>query len=83
MSHMFHQLYYHFAWATHAREALIDRAWRSELLHIINEEVKTRGGFPVRPNAMPDHAHLLCRLTPTIVVADFIGQLKRGNVVPR
>jgi REP element-mobilizing transposase RayT len=25
---------------------------------------------------MPDQAHLLCRLSPTIVVADFIGQLK-------
>ena len=25
---------------------------------------------------MPDHAHLLCRLPPTILLADFIGQLK-------
>ncbi len=76
MSHVFHQLYYHFTWATHAREPLIDRAWRSELLHIINEEVRTRGGFPLRHNTMPDHAHVLCRLPPTVLIADFIGQLK-------
>jgi REP element-mobilizing transposase RayT len=25
---------------------------------------------------MPDHAHLLCRFPPTILIADFIGQLK-------
>jgi putative transposase len=25
---------------------------------------------------MPDHAHLLCRLLPTVLLADFIGQLK-------
>jgi len=25
---------------------------------------------------MPDHAHLLCRLPPTVLLADFIGQLK-------
>ena len=25
---------------------------------------------------MPDHAHLLCRLPPTVLIADFIGQLK-------
>ena len=42
----------------------------------MNEEVKTRAGWPLRHNAMPDHAHLLCRLPPTVLVADFIGQLK-------
>jgi REP element-mobilizing transposase RayT len=76
MSHVFHQLYYHFTWATRAREPLIDRLWRPKLLEIINEEVKNRGGFPLRHNAMPDHAHLLCRLSPTIVIADFVGQVK-------
>jgi len=25
---------------------------------------------------MPDHAHLLCRLPPTIFIPDFIGQVK-------
>src|SRR5689334_4671230 len=76
MSHVFHQLYYHFIWATQSREPLIDRSWRSQLLDIINQEVRIRGGFPLRHNAMPDHAHLPCRLPPKIVVADFIGQLK-------
>jgi putative transposase len=76
MSHVFHQLYYHFTWGTQSREPLIDRAWRPQLLEIINQEVHTRGGFPLRHNAMPYHAHLLCRLPPKIVVADFIGQLK-------
>ena len=80
MSHVFHQLFYHFAWATHSREPLIDRAWRAELLRIINEEVKTRGGFPLRHNAMPDHAHVLCRLPPTLLIADFVGQLKGGDL---
>jgi hypothetical protein len=42
MSHVFHQLYYHFVWSTQSREPLIDRTWRPQLLEIINEEVKTR-----------------------------------------
>jgi len=25
---------------------------------------------------MPDHAHLLCRLSPAIAIADFVGQVK-------
>ena len=76
MSHVFHQLYYHFTWGTYSREPLIDRAWRPELLQIINEEVKTRGGFALRHNATPDHAHVLCRLPPTLLIADFVGRLK-------
>src|SRR2546430_14610664 len=81
MSHVFHQLYFHFAWARQSRELLIDRVWRPELLEIINEEVKTRGGWPIRHNAMPDHAHLLCRLPPTVLIAEFIGQVKRRDFV--
>lgn len=76
MSHTFHQLYYHFVWATQSREPLIIRDWRPKLLELINEETKTRGGWPIRHNAMPDHVHLLVRLPPTVLVAEFIGQVK-------
>ncbi len=76
MPHTFHQLYYHFAWATHSREPLLDRRWRSELLQIINPEVKKRGGWPIRHNAMPDHLHLLVRLPPSVRISDFIGAVK-------
>ncbi len=79
MAHTFHQLYYHFITATHAREPLIDRAWRPQLLTILNEEVKTRGGWPIRHNAMPDHMHLLVRLPPNITVSEFIGQVKGAS----
>ncbi|MEK6322819.1 MAG: IS200/IS605 family transposase [Acidobacteriota bacterium] len=76
MSHTFHQLYYHFVWATHSREPLIDSAWRPDLLHIINDEVKKRGGLPLRHNAMYDHVHLVARLSPTVLISDFIGKVK-------
>ena len=76
MSHTFHQLYYHCVWATHSRDSLIDRSWRPQLLEILNDEVRTRGGLPLRHNAMPNHAHLLVRLPPTVLVSEFIGQVK-------
>jgi len=76
MSHTFHQLYYHFVWSTHTREALIERGWRPQLLEILHDEVQKRGGWPIRQNAMPDHAHLLVRLPPTVTVAEFIGEVK-------
>ena len=74
--HTFHQLYYHFIWATHGRELLIDRSWRPQLLAILNDEAKTRHGWPIRLNAMPDHVHLLIRLPPTVTIAQFIGEVK-------
>jgi len=76
VGHAFHQLYYHFAWATHAREPQVHRSYRAELLRILNEEANNRGGRPIRHNAMADHVHLLVRLPPTVCVADFIGQVK-------
>ena len=74
--HAFHQLYYHLVWSTHRREPQIDRLWRTQLLTILNDEVKTRRGWPIRHNAMPDHVHLLVRLPPTVMVSQFIGEVK-------
>ena len=56
--------------------ALIRRDCRPNLLKILNEETKKRGGWPIRHNAMPDHVHLLVRLPPSVSVSDFIGQVK-------
>jgi REP element-mobilizing transposase RayT len=78
MSHIFHQLYYHFAWGTHNRQPVIERAQWPELLRIQAEEVAKRGGILIRHNTLADHAHLLVRLTPNILVSDFIGQVKGG-----
>jgi len=78
MSHVFHQLYYHFAWAAHGRQPLIGPSLKPELLRIQAEEVAKRGGILVRHNAVADHVHLLVRLTPNILVSDFIGQVKGG-----
>jgi putative transposase len=76
MAHAFHQLYYHFVWATHNRDPHLDRSFRTEFLKILAEEVVKRGGKPIRHNSMPDHVHLLVRPPPTVTVSEFIGQLK-------
>ena len=76
MSHAFHQLYYHFVWATHSRDPHIHRSFRPEFLQLLHEEVETRGGIPIRHNAMSDHVHLLTQLPPTVAASEFIGQVK-------
>ena len=79
MSHVFHKLFYHFVWATHARDPHIHRSFRPDFLTILHDEVRKRGGVPIRHNAMFDHVHLLTRLPPTIAVSDFIGQVKGAS----
>jgi REP element-mobilizing transposase RayT len=76
MGHVFHQLYYHVVWATRAREPHLHRSYRTDFLTTLDEEVRKRGGVPIRHNSMPDHVHLLVRLPPTIAVSEFIGKLK-------
>lgn len=39
MAHAFHQLYYHFVWATHARDPHLHRSIRPQMLEILNEPV--------------------------------------------
>lgn len=81
MGRAFHQLRYHFVWATHAREPHLHRSFRSQFSEILNEEVKKRGGQPIRHNAMPDHVRLLVRLPPTATVSEYIGQVKGATAV--
>lgn len=76
MSHVFHQLYYHFVWATHERQPLLVAELRPDLLRIQAEEIAQRGGILIRQNCVADHMHLLVRLTPTVLISDFIGQVK-------
>ncbi len=76
MSHVFHQLYYHFIWGTHARTEIIAWQRRPQLLEILHDEVKNRGGTPIRHNAMPDHVPLFVELPPTAQMSEFIGRVK-------
>ncbi|HEY7157637.1 MAG TPA: IS200/IS605 family transposase [Gemmataceae bacterium] len=76
MSHVFHQLYYHFVWATHDRQPLLIAELRPDLLRIQAEEIAQRGGILIRQNCVADHMRLLVRLTPNILLSDFIGQVK-------
>jgi putative transposase len=69
-------LYYHFVWATHERQPMLIANLRPDLLRIQAEEVAQRGGILIRQNCVADHMHLLVRLTPNILISDFIGQVK-------
>lgn len=49
MAHAFHQLYYHFVWATHMRYPYIQRTWRPELLKLMHGANRRFRGRPCVP----------------------------------
>jgi putative transposase len=78
LSHVFHQLYYHFVWATHNRLPLITDQMRNSLVKWVEAEARNRGGVPISCYAMPDHVHLLVSLPPTACVSEFIFAWQEG-----
>lgn len=70
---------YHIVFATKDRLPLIKPDWEAELYSYLSGIVKNCGGQSLEINGMPDHAHLLARLTPTIKFSDFMRELKAGS----
>ena len=78
-SDVFHQLYYHFVWATKNRMPLITEENKRFVISEIEIQCRTRGGTLLVYNVMPDHAHLAVALPPTACVATFIGKVKGAS----
>jgi len=78
-SHVFHQLYYHFVWATKDRLPLITDDVCEQLIQCVEEACRQRGVTAIACNAMPDHVHLFVRLEPATGVATFIGEIKGAS----
>jgi putative transposase len=76
---LYHELFYHFSWATLRRETLLRRSWQMRLLEVLAEEVSKREGTLIAHNSMPDHIHLLVQLPPTVCASKFIGAIKGGS----
>lgn len=70
---------YHIVFATKDRLPLIQPGWETELYSYMSGIVKNCGGRSLEINGMPDHGHLLTRLTPTIKFSDFMRELKSGS----
>ena len=75
----FHELYYHIVWATKGRMPSIDNASICLVREVGPEEATKRGAQVIACGVMPDHVHILVRLTPTDCIATFVGQVKGGS----
>lgn len=67
---------YHVIWCPKYRRRVL--AWRVEvrLKEIIAEVAAGAGGEVIELEVMPDHAHLLAEIPPTLALSVFVGRLE-------
>ena len=79
MSHSFTQLTYHIVFATKHRRPLIDQSIETQLYDALKGIIRDQDGIPLEVNGMPDHVHILARLSPTRAVSDVLRVLKANS----
>jgi putative transposase len=75
----FHQLYFHFAWATKNRLPIVSPAVEARLHPYIGAKCKELGYNLFAVNGTEDHLHVLVELTPTMIIADVARNLKGAS----
>lgn len=76
MANTFSQIYLQFVFAVKHRESLIAKEHKEELHKYITALVQHRNAKMLAVHCMPDHTHLLVGLKPTILISDFIKEVK-------
>lgn len=75
----FHQLYFHFVWATRNRLPIITPAIEKRLFPYIGLKCKEFGYILYAVNGIEDHVHVLVELTPAMLIADVAKNLKGAS----
>ncbi|MFD2873996.1 IS200/IS605 family transposase [Mucilaginibacter ximonensis] len=76
MANTFSQIYLQFVFAVKGRQNLIPKEHKEELHRYITALVQHRHTKVLAINSMPDHIHLFVGFKPTILIADFVKEIK-------
>lgn len=76
MANTFSQIYLQFVFAVQGRQSLIAKSHKEELHKYFTGLTQNRKAKMLAVNCMPDHAHLFVGFKPTILISDFIKELK-------
>jgi len=76
MANTFSQIYLQFVFAVKHRQCLIAREHKEELHKYITGLVKNRKAKMLAIHCMPDHLHLFVGFKPTILISDFVKEIK-------
>jgi len=76
MSNTFSQIYLQFVFAVKGRQSLIPKSNKEELHKYITSLVQARKAKMLAINCMPDHTHLFVGFKPSVLISDFVKQVK-------
>src|SRR5690349_9384038 len=76
MPNTFSQIYLQFVFAVKHRENLIPKEHKEELHKYITGLVQNRNSKMLAIHCMPDHVHLFVGLKPTVLISDFVKEIK-------
>lgn len=76
MANTFSQIYLQFVFAVKNRQSLIASDHKEELHKYITALVQNRKAKMLAVNCMPDHIHLFVGFKPTILISDFVKEIK-------
>ena len=76
MANTFSQIYLQFVFAAKHRESLIAKEHKEELHKYITGLVQNRNAKLLAVHCMPDHAHLFVGIKPTVLISDFVKEVK-------
>ena len=76
MANTFSQIYLQFVFAVRNRESLISKDHKEELHKYITALIQNRKAKMLAINCMPDHVHLFVGFKPTVLISDFVKEIK-------
>ncbi|MFT4093300.1 MAG: IS200/IS605 family transposase [Niabella sp.] len=76
MSNTYSQIYLQFVFAVQGRQSLIHPKHKEELHKYITALVQARKAKMLAIHCMPDHIHLFVGFKPSILIADFVKEIK-------
>ena len=76
MASTFTNLLYHIVYSTKYRRGTIAAAWQPDLYAYIGGIVKERDGILLEIGGMPDHIHILAKLSPKLAIMDVLRDIK-------
>jgi REP element-mobilizing transposase RayT len=79
MASTFTNLLFHVIFSTKFRKPLVEDSVREELYCYIGGIIREQRGSLLEIGGMPDHVHILARLSPTIAISDVLKLIKANS----
>ena len=76
MANTFSQIYLQFVFAVQHRQGLIPKEHKEELHKYMTGLARNRDAKMLAVHCMPDHAHIFVGYKPTILISDFVKEIK-------